>query len=211
MFNSYRDAFITFENIVFQARKKGIDGVAITDHNIIKGALKFVEYIERKNIELKVIVGEEIRTNSVDVLALNITDKINPYLSLEETLDSIKDYDGIAVAPHPFSNFIFHREILEKVESYRFDAIETYNASCLVRHNKRADILATRLKISKVGGSDAHLPEAVGDGLTEIRCDGESIINAIKKGKTKAWGINNGPTKIFCRKMKHWTLKYLLK
>ena len=48
------------------AKKKGLDGIAITDHHEIRGALEVKKLNKDKDFE--VIVGEEISTNYGDVL-----------------------------------------------------------------------------------------------------------------------------------------------
>jgi len=70
-------------------------------------------------------------------------------------------------------------------------ALETMNASTLTRYNRSAALLATRLSLPQIGGSDAHLAKAVGDAWTNIDIDieggpgvppPESIANAIIGG-----------------------------
>jgi hypothetical protein len=51
------DAFIRPEDLVKRAALLGLEGVAITDHNEIKGALRAVELA--KGLDLKIIPGEE--------------------------------------------------------------------------------------------------------------------------------------------------------
>ena len=49
------------------AKKRGLNGIAVTDHNTIKGALEVKKLNKDKDFE--VIVGEEISTTAGDVLA----------------------------------------------------------------------------------------------------------------------------------------------
>lgn len=52
---------IDFYDIKIMAKKKGLGGVAITDHNTIKGSLKFEAYTKRNNLKLNAIRKNETR------------------------------------------------------------------------------------------------------------------------------------------------------
>jgi len=53
------------------SKKAGLNGIAITDHHTIRGALLTKELNEDRDFE--VIIGEEITTNRGDVIALYIS------------------------------------------------------------------------------------------------------------------------------------------
>ena len=93
-----RDAFITFEDLILQTKQKGLSGIAVTDHNSVTGALKFQKLVRSKDINLDVIIGEEIRTTSGDIIGLYLEERIPPGKSGEETLELINDTNGISIA-----------------------------------------------------------------------------------------------------------------
>jgi len=82
------------------AKRNGLDGVAITDHNTVKGALKLVK---RKPRGLIVIPGIEVSTQQGHLLGLNVKTLIPPNLSIKKTIELIHEDGGIAVIPHPFA------------------------------------------------------------------------------------------------------------
>ncbi|WP_455368071.1 PHP domain-containing protein [[Eubacterium] cellulosolvens] len=179
-----RDSFNRFEDIVRVAQKKGIDGVGITDHNTIRGAVGFKEYVKRRNINLQVVIGEEVRTLSGDVIALDIDQEIPPKRTVQETVEIIKECNGLSVAAHPYAyNGI--GEIL--VRSNRFDLIETINACCPESVNILAQRLASQLSLSGIGGSDAHRPEVIGNGYTQVS-DNKHIRESLENGRTQVHG-----------------------
>ena len=55
------------------AKKRGLNGIAITDHDTIKGS---VEAIKNKPEGLDVICGAEIKTDRGDVIGLFLTEEI---------------------------------------------------------------------------------------------------------------------------------------
>src|SRR5688572_2797145 len=70
--------------VLAHAKQVGLNVVAITDHDEIKGSLQAFELAPQFGIE--VIPGMEITTAEGDLLALFVTEKIKPGLSLIETI-----------------------------------------------------------------------------------------------------------------------------
>ena len=66
------------ESLVENAKKKGLDGLAITDHNTIEGAQEVFDIVREEQIELFIIIGEEISTDRGEVLAYFINREIEP-------------------------------------------------------------------------------------------------------------------------------------
>ena len=62
------------EILIKAAKKKGMDGIAVTDHNTMKGALEARKLNKDKDFE--VILGEEIGTNFGDVIGLYLKKEI---------------------------------------------------------------------------------------------------------------------------------------
>ncbi|MGO9645147.1 MAG: PHP domain-containing protein, partial [Candidatus Bathyarchaeia archaeon] len=120
-----RDAFITFEDLILQTKRKDLSGIAVTDHNSVTGALKFQKLVRSKNIELDVIIGEEIRTTSGDIIGLYLEERIPHGKSAQETLDLISDASGISVAAHPYARSGVGEDVVKRC---RFDALETQNS-----------------------------------------------------------------------------------
>ena len=108
---------------VCQAR--GIDRVAITDHNTIEGALE-----ARRLAPQRVIVGEEIMTDRGELLGYFLHERIPPGLSAQETIQRLRDQGAVISVSHPFDSVRAGswsesdlRQILPLV-----DAIEVFNA-----------------------------------------------------------------------------------
>ncbi len=172
------------KDMMKHAKKLGIDIIALTDHDTIKGHKEAKKYA--KKFGLIFIPGEEVTTESGHVLALGIQERIKPGLSVIETVEKIHDQGGLAVAAHPFD---FRRKGIG--DKARFcDAIEVFNAINVERTaNLRAKKLAEKLKKPMTAGSDAHCIPMMGHGLTEIDCNSvDSCLKEIRKGRTRIIG-----------------------
>jgi len=187
------DGTASVSAVLRQAKLAGLDVIAITDHDEIKGALKALELAPSYGVE--VIPGIEIKTAEGDLLALNITEAVEPNLSLEETVLRVGALGGFCIAPHPMAGGIGMKSLsaYSILKALRNPAvaeiligIETYNATTIDRlSNNYARILANRLDIGQTGNSDAHVVEAIGLGATEFEGHtAKDLLSALNKGKT---------------------------
>ena len=88
-----KDSITPLENIIKYSKKIGLNAIAITDHDEIKGTWAIREL---EHDDLLLIPGEEVSTSKGHIVALGITDYIKPLQSPEETIDEIHDNAGIA-------------------------------------------------------------------------------------------------------------------
>jgi len=178
------DATTTLREVVAYAKKRGLDGVAITDHDTVEGAIKLA-----KKSNLLIVPGVEVSTRRGHVLALNVTTPIPPKLSPIETIQRIHEFGGIAVAAHP--NVVYKGGLRKQIVS-SFDAIEAINSTAfpffLSTHLSRK--LAARLNLPQTAGSDAHHASGIGLAYTLIEADPDvdEIIHAIKRGEAIPFG-----------------------
>ena len=178
------DALTTPKELVFYAKKCGLDGVAVTDHDRIDGALKIA-----KETDFLIVPGIEISSLNGHIIGLNVDELVPPKLSVDETLDRIHKAGGIAVACHPIT---FFKESLKGYISPRFDAVEVINASAFPFNYsvRRSGEIASRLGISRVGGSDAHYGPEIGYAhtLVDAESDVDEVVDAIRKGLCSPYG-----------------------
>jgi predicted metal-dependent phosphoesterase TrpH len=174
------------EEIIKILKKKGLDGMAITDHNNIEGSLKAIKIAPKDFI---VIPGIEISTSNGHIIALNVREAIQRELSVEETVDKILDLGGIPIVPHLYRNMSgINKDNLMKIRS-KVSVIEVFNSCSVPLTNLKIAKLAKELKLGGTGGSDSHNPKYVGCGYTTIDTTDfnvDTIISEIYKKKT--WG-----------------------
>jgi predicted metal-dependent phosphoesterase TrpH len=179
------DSQITPKDLIYYAKKQGLNAVAITDHNRIEGALK----IAKETTDFLIIPGTEVSSAHGHIVGLNVREVIPKGLSADETIDKIHDAGGVAIACHPFALF---KGSLQKNASEKFDAIETINARAFPfgRSCKKAEEVAKKFNLSRVAGTDAHYAPQVGFGYTAIdsELNIESIVKAIMEGHCQPFG-----------------------
>lgn len=182
--NCSYDSLIKPEELVFYAKRRGLDGVAITDHDRLSGAMRI-----SRETEFLIIPGIEVTSSEGHILGLNVRETVPKGLSAHETVDKIHDAGGLAVACHPTA---FFKGSLGSRTSSRFDAVEVINASAFPfgRSAKKAQLLASRLGLPQVAGSDAHYSPEIGSAYTKVDAElrTEGIMKAIKKGLCEPFG-----------------------
>ena len=164
-------------DVIAAAARKGLDAIAITDHNTMKG----YEQAKRwgKKYGIAEFPGEEMNTRDGHVLAFGIQETIRPGLSALDTIDRIHSQGGLAVAVHPFD--IKHEGLGQL--SFQCDAVETFNAINVDRlSNMHAKRFCRSHDMPFTAGSDAHSAEMIGRAVNELRADSlDTAIKAIKK------------------------------
>jgi dephospho-CoA kinase len=151
--------------ILARARRRGIERIAITDHNRLHVAL---EWAQREPD--RVIPGEEVKTaEGIDVIGLYLTREIPKGTPMLETCAEIRAQGGIVYLPHPYAagkgGSGRHAERLAEVA----DVIEVFNARLLASGaNARGQALAERTGRRWGAGSDAHTPGEVGNAYVEV-------------------------------------------
>src|SRR5215831_1380368 len=89
---------------VLEARRNGLDVVALTGHNQAWTA-KLGRWATRFLDRPLVIVGEEIQSPSYHLLGVGIDTTIDWHLSAAQAIEEIHRQDGIAIAAHPMHEF----------------------------------------------------------------------------------------------------------
>ncbi len=150
----FPESIVKPEDVVNHARGLGFDVVCITDHDSIQGAMLASDYV-RDLDGIEVIVGEEVTTSEGEVIGLFLNERVPPGLTAAETIDLIREQDGLVLAPHPFS---LHVPALgNRLFELDVDAIETVNAGHLDNYaNRKAKDVARSGRWASVAGSDAH-------------------------------------------------------
>jgi len=161
-----RDCLMRPDRLVQVCIEKGIEVLAITDHNEIGGAFEVASIAP-----FTVIVGEEIKTREGELIGYFLKRHIPKGLSAEDTAMEIKSQGGIVSVPHPFDSLRNSRlktEVLERLITKNLvDIIEAFNSrTTKPEDNTKAEIYAASKGIPVVAGSDAHTYPEVGTGIT---------------------------------------------
>lgn len=185
------DSTTTPESFVKTAKKNGI-GIALTDHETVNGLKPILEIAKKEKV--LVVRGME-KTATIDgkkagdVLCLFLEEKPKS-IDFFELVDELKQQDAIPIIAHPFDYYLVRQfDNIEKALK-KIETIEGFNARCILnRSNTKAQKFALKHGLGLSGGSDAHFPEEIGRGLTQIKGNTlEELRNALKKRKTIVMG-----------------------
>lgn len=173
------------ERMIRTCLERGINALAITDHNRFDGALELQDLAP-----FTIIPGEEIKTSEGELIGYFLTDHIERGLSPEETARRIREQGGVVNVPHPFDGLRGSRlntEALERlVDLDLVDMIEIFNARMTrAADNDAAESYALKHSLPGTAGSDAHTYAEIGAAYMDIRpFDGPGgFIEAVREGR----------------------------
>lgn len=191
------DGKVPIEEFIGALKKKGFDGMLISDHNSYKGyrfwkknikdrsfhdfvVLKGIEYDTIDAGHILVIMPEEVKLRILELRGLPV----------QFLIDIVHRNGGILGPAHPcgekylsITNTRKHRNQLAVMD--KFDFIEGFNACESPESNARAQEIAERFGKPVFGGSDAHKADCIGLGETEFagRITTEAQLIALIKEK----------------------------
>lgn len=183
------DAIGSPKDIIKSLKKRGLQGMAITDHNTVEGGLKAVKIAPKDFI---VIPGIEISTADGHMLALNVEKNIARNLSIQETVEKILEQDGTPIVPHLLRDMSgIKREKLKTIHQ-KINAIEVFNACSMPKTNLKIAKIAKEFNLGGTGGSDSHDPSYTGYAYTVVDTtdmNADAVLSEINKKKTWGEGI----------------------
>src|SRR5688572_30014838 len=92
-----KDCLINPDEVIRTCRQKGIDKIAITDHNTAEAALALT-----KMVPDLIIPGEEIMTTEGEILAYFVKETVPPGLTPNETIRRLRDQGAVISVSHPY-------------------------------------------------------------------------------------------------------------
>ncbi len=194
------DSLIKPENAIKYAKKKGLDGFAITDHETLKAYNLLIK--KNQYEDFIIIPGMEIATSAGEVIGLFLTEEVNindnNFFSI---VDNIKEQGGLVVIPHPFDflrdNRLKMDLLTDKVIKKYIDGIEIVNSRIIFKKCvTKAKNFNKKYNLFETGGSDAHSNKEIGKAYTLIQ-DTDNSFSGIKKSllakKSKSLGSLSSP------------------
>jgi predicted metal-dependent phosphoesterase TrpH len=161
------DAWTTLDQLAERVQECRLDVIAITDHNVTSAAVTAAQ----QGIGARVIVGEEIRTPSGDIIGLFLGERIPYVLPLVEVAGRIRAQGGLVYVPHPFDQgrSSLGAALVPLCSGGLVDVIEVFNAKIAdPARNRQAADLAAAFGLPGGAGSDAHDPAGIGAAYLEL-------------------------------------------
>jgi len=183
----------SIEDQIKEAKKIGLDGICLTDHNYVWDRNK-VEELKDK-FGFLILRGTEITTDQGDILVFGLNKGFDNIVSLEKLKKEVEKNNGFMIAAHPFRGFLIFGidelgltpENASKRKVFKLvDAVETLNGRVNNNENLFTHEVAQICGLPETGGSDAHNITEVGIYAThfedKIMNEGDLII-ALKNKK----------------------------
>lgn len=162
-----KDCLTSLDAVIATCQRKGIDRIAITDHNTADGALELA-----KRAPDLVIIGEEIMTTKGELLGYFLRESIPAGLTPQETIRRLREQGAVISVSHPYDRL--RKGAWEEADLLpildQVDALEVFNSRCLYNEdNAKALALATQHSKPGTVGSDAHLTYELGRAMLTMQ------------------------------------------
>lgn len=180
-----------------QAKRLGLDGVCITEHNHSWSVADLHTLSEECGI--MVLGGVEVATDLGEFMVFGVYQTSWSIPTAEELRRLVDEAGGVMIAAHPFRDVtssysdssseavieeFSHRRVFSLV-----DAVEVFNGRSTRRETNFGYEVLRRVGLKGTGGSDAHAVHAVGECVTvfdnSISNEAE-LIAELKAGRFKA-------------------------
>ncbi|MGC9444861.1 MAG: CehA/McbA family metallohydrolase [Candidatus Methanospirareceae archaeon] len=208
------DGHDTVERIIAVAQARGLDGLAICDHNTMAGVQAARDYVAAHDLKFMIVPGEEVSTAQGHLLLLGLERCIERGMSASETIRAVRHYERelaqsiVIIAPHPYHPF--RNSIGNLCTQPEIEAIEVFNSRYFTGlGNLRARRTAQRAGKIAVAGSDAHSADCVGLATVTVDVaadeaarmpDYRALVQSLKAGRVRITAMERTP---FCRYLAH--------
>jgi len=176
--------------LVDQARRRGLDAIAITNHNRTWPA-RLARWLTRGADAPIVLVGEEVTSRAFHITAIGVEQPVDWRHSAADAIEAIHAQGGVAIAAHPASQFwpAYDDRALREL-----DGAERAHAS--IFQDRRADrqfaiffndVRSVNPTVAAIGASDFHVVGYPGICRTYVFARERSargIIEAVRAGRT---------------------------
>lgn len=201
-----RDCYSAPESIYRTARARGMDLVAITDHDCIDGCL---ELLDHHPDATDILMGEEIECRvagagiRVHLGALGLTERHHREVqalrgNVVEAAAFLRSEGVVLILHHPFHFFRGEMAVADYLDLMLplVHAVEVRNGTMAAVHNELAAAVTASwnaahplTRLGGTGGSDAHVVGHVGDAFTEAPGrTREEFLESLTRGKTRGLG-----------------------
>jgi predicted metal-dependent phosphoesterase TrpH len=173
-----------------EAARRGLDVIAITNHNQrIAASLP----TGSRDLLPIVIPGQEITTPAFHLVAVGVRQVIDWRLPLPQMIDAVHAQGGVAIAAHPVKD---SWRVADATALRRLDGTEAMHTLVETSSRGRQELLAfygaareQNRNVAAIGSSDFHAVAPLGGCRTFVFVDEVSergVLDAIRRGQTVA-------------------------
>lgn len=198
---SWSDGSLSPFGVVRQAERRGLDVIAITEHNTVRPSQMARAFAGLWSADAPLVVtGEEITSARFHIIALGIESTVTPRQTAEEAVDDVHAQGGVAIAAHPVRRF--WPSLVPARE--RFDGSEAMHPIALGDRQtgwRWSEALAFRDEskrpLAAIGSSDYHWASILGICRTLVFArepvDAKAIVDAVRDGRTVTFDVEGRP------------------
>lgn len=178
------DSSQSLEDIVAMAKRRGLGGIAITDHDSM-GLRTYAEAYAKK-VGFPIYVGVEYYSLDGDIVAFGLDEFPRERIPAQAFIDLVHQQGGITIACHPFRNN--NRGLEHKLlEMKNLTGVEVLNGSTSREANELAYEDCEIIGAAPIGSSDAHRLDRIGKYATFLPEPANTLadlIRLVKQGRT---------------------------
>ncbi|MDP2673557.1 MAG: PHP domain-containing protein [Dehalococcoidia bacterium] len=212
------DSSLTPDELIEEAKRIGLSGVNISEHDRVWEARQIQEFRERSG--LFVSRGMEVSTDLGHMIVIGLESYLPGIRRATELRRAVDEAGGFMIVAHPFRHFFdpihFRRdgrppfemtpeEAAERMAVFKLvDEMEVANGGCTPRENQFALRVARALGKRGIGASDCHSTQGVGcyttvfeeelrDPSTSLRAGQAHMLELLHQRRFQAYeGLNVG-------------------
>ncbi len=184
------DGTLTPPALLLEARARGLDVIAVTNHNQIALA-QATQILARATGGPLVLVGEEITAPAWHLVAVGLRETVDWRQPLPAAIAAVHAQGGVAILAHPTAKFwpVVTDDVLRAL-----DGVEAVHPRGLAQPRLGVDMAAfarrarhISSRIALVGSSDDHGLGYLGTVRTHVRATArteEAVLAALREGRT---------------------------
>jgi predicted metal-dependent phosphoesterase TrpH len=199
------DSDLTPDELVDLAKRAGLDGVCITEHDFFWDHDEVRELSRRH--DFLVLPGVEINTDDGHMLCFGLQGYVYGMHRAPELATHVQRGGGVLVAAHPYRRQLpwnhddaeeYEQSLSKAAANVAYPecaALERINGRGSAFENAFAADVCDRLGLPSTAGSDAHEARDIGRCATEFLdpvSDLAELIAALKAGRCRALRLNDG-------------------
>lgn len=167
------DSKMNLKEMVVEAKKKGLDGICITDHDEY-GLSEYAKKISNE-MNFPIFVGVEYLSFEGDIVAFGFGElPSKKHMSAQDFIDYVNSKGGVCISAHPYrSNSRGLGDTLFELKG--LCGIEVLNGSASDSANKKAYDACKKLNLQMIGASDCHNLIALGRYATYVPYDCKTV------------------------------------
>lgn len=192
---AWSDGTLSPFGVVRQAARRGLDVVAITEHNTVKPSQAARLYAKATGGPI-VLTGEEITSSRFHIIAIGLSHTVTPKGDARKAIDEVHAQGGVAIAAHPVSRFwpslVPARESFDGAEAMHPIAYGSSGGGW-----RWSEMIAFRTEskrpLTAIGSSDYHAGSVLGICRTLVFArepvDEAAVVDALRDGRTVTFDL----------------------